>query len=547
MTDPPDDLTADGARRTLKGLTAEATRVRTELANLRRDLAEARSDFSATRAAQLVEANEQLVMSATRARMLADSAREHFEQLARASQFDELTATPNRTLMLDRMESALSLARRHGKYAAVLFLDLDGFKRINDTLGHAAGDDVLQRVAARLTDSVRDSDTVARFGGDEFLVLLAEVTGRADVALVATKILMLLARPAEGSESAAGLSASIGIAIYPDDGDDPSELISLADAAMYRAKRRGGGTFEFHSDPMGEHRPPPSAAAPDAAAGRDAPPRGGPDRAAQQASDLREANERLVLSALAAQEANAEALEQQRRQGRFLAKVAHELRNPLMPMRSATEMLLRARTDDTLLARLQVLLQRQIGYMSRLIDDLLDGARASTGKFRLEHARLDMNVVIAQAADACRPAMAQRAQEFTMRLAPAPVVVSGDAMRLTQVVANLLDNASKYTPHAGHIALEASSAAGLLTVTVSDDGIGLTQEALLRIFDLFEQEPHATAHHGGGLGIGLSIVRELVEAHHGTVVASSPGKGLGSRFTLQLPLEQGAGELLPAA
>ena len=217
--------------------------------------------------------------------------------------------------------------------------------------------------------------------------------------------------------------------------------------------------------------------------------------------------------------------------------VAHELRNPLMPMRTATELLEKARSDDAMLGRLQVFLRRQIGYMSRLIDDLLDGARASTGKFRLEHAPVDMKAILDQAADACRPAIVLRKQRFTMRTAPLDFYVWGDAMRLTQVIADLLDNASKYTLNGGNIELEAVADTAVLTVTAADDGIGITSDALPRIFDLVEQESHATAHHSGGLGIGLSIVRELTEAHGGAIVANSRGKGLGSKFAVKLPRE----------
>jgi len=536
MSDRTDDQKAAEARHTLHVLTTEANRVRADLVRLRRDLVEAQGDFGATKAAQLLEANEQLVMSALHARMLADTAREDLQILTRASQFDELTDTPNRSVMRDRIENAISQARRHSRYVAILFIDLDGFKLINDSLGHAAGDDVLQRVAARLTHSVRDSDTVSRFGGDEFLVLLAEVTGPSDVALVATKI--LLALPDASEDVMSELSASIGIALYPDDGMDPTSLIKFADAAMYRAKRRGGGTFQFHSDPSDVSADSilPAPARPLRSIG--AVDQNVPGWQLQQVSDLRDANEQLVISAVAAQQIASDAQTVQRRQIKFLAMVAHELRNPLMPMRTATELLEKARSDDAMLGSLQVLLRRQIGYMSRLIDDLLDGARASTGKFRLEHERVDMKAVLDQAADSCQPAIVLRKQTFTLRTTPLDFNVWGDAMRLTQVIANLLDNASKYTLNGGNIDLEAVADSDVLTITVADDGIGITSDALPRIFELFEQESHATAHHGGGLGIGLSIVRELTESHGGSIVASSRGKGFGSKFVITLPREQ---------
>ena len=244
MSPLPEDAVFTAARHALALLHREADAVRKELAALRRDIVEARLEFDGTRAACLMEANEQLVEAALRARETSDSALAELSALSRASQFDELTDTPMRTLMLDRIDKALAQARRRGHRAAVLFLDVDGFKAINDERGHAAGDDALRHIAASLTASVRESDSVGRFGGDEFLVLLAEVAGEPEVALVANKMLAALA----GTDAARGpLSASIGVALFPDDADDAPSLIALADACMYRSKRRGGATFTFHS------------------------------------------------------------------------------------------------------------------------------------------------------------------------------------------------------------------------------------------------------------------------------------------------------------
>ena len=169
------------------------------------------------------------------------------EELTNTSQRDVLTGTPNRALMLDRLESAIALARRRGTRAALFFVDVDRFKQINDTLGHAVGDTVLRLVTRRLESVIRDSDTVSRHGGDEFLVLLAEVSSPNDAALIAAK--MLLAIAARGPEPLPALSASVGIAIYPEDGQEAALLIANADAAMYRSKKRGRGGFSFHSTP----------------------------------------------------------------------------------------------------------------------------------------------------------------------------------------------------------------------------------------------------------------------------------------------------------
>jgi signal transduction histidine kinase len=206
-----------------------------------------------------------------------------------------------------------------------------------------------------------------------------------------------------------------------------------------------------------------------------------------------------------------------------------------MPLRTTAELLPRAMSDEALMGRLQVLIRRQVGYMTRLVEDLLDGARASTGRFRLERTRIDMNSILRQAVETCGPAIQGRHQLLTIRLLPSAFEVDGDGLRLTQIMVNLLDNASKYTPVDGRITLEATVRDGQLSISVADTGIGITPEALPRIFDLFEQEPHALAFHSGGLGIGLSIVRELTEAHGGTIVAKSPGKGLGSEFIVTLP------------
>ena len=532
MTAPRDEPAIAAAHQTLANLGAQARSLRSEIAGLRRDLVQAKEDFSDTKAARLLEANEQLVHSALRARALADTALADLSALSCASQFDELTDTPNRALMLDRIETAIVQARRRGKQAAVLFVDLDGFKQVNDTRGHAAGDEALRQVALRLAASVRETDTVSRYGGDEFLVLLAEVSGATDVALVTSKMLAALARPGADGDDAAAHPASIGIALYPGDADDAPALIARADAAMYRAKRHGGARFEFYSDTP-----------------RKTPPSGQPatvplahDPHSRHVVDLREANENLVLSAVAAHALADDAQAVNARQIKILATVAHELRNPLMPLRTVAELLRSGRSDQTMLDRLQVIILRQVGYMARLVDDLLDGARAGTGKFRLERTRVDMNAIIRQAIDTCRPAMEERNQRLAVTMQRQVFPVDGDPLRLSQVVVNLLDNATKYTPEGGHIGLVATESADALTLSITDDGIGITPAALPRIFDLFVQEPHARSHHGSGLGIGLAIVHELTAAHGGTIVAHSAGRNLGSEFVVTLPRMVAASE-----
>jgi len=172
------------------------------------------------------------------------------ERLARMAHFDDVTGLPNRRLFTDRLSRALGRARRHGGRVAVLFVDLDRFKPVNDTLGHAAGDRVLKAVAARVRDTVREEDTVARLGGDEFTVILEGVASRDDAVLVAERLLEATSAPLDLDGQEVAVGASIGITVYPEDGADAAGLVRNADMAMYRAKEEGKGVFCFYDEEM---------------------------------------------------------------------------------------------------------------------------------------------------------------------------------------------------------------------------------------------------------------------------------------------------------
>jgi len=169
------------------------------------------------------------------------------EELALQANYDSLTGLPNRSLMRDRLRQALAAAHRGGGRVALLFLDLDSFKYVNDSLGHDCGDQLLKAVGERLAHCVREEDTVARLGGDEFVLILNELEQAADAGAVATKVTAALARPLHVSEREIYIGCSIGIAVYPDDGRDELELLKKADAAMYRAKDAGKNTFRFYT------------------------------------------------------------------------------------------------------------------------------------------------------------------------------------------------------------------------------------------------------------------------------------------------------------
>lgn len=232
--------------------------LRAELATQKKRLLDLLRSTDSGHSALLLAANERLLIAALEADTISDHQAMQIESLTRTSQRDALTGTPTRAVLADRLDTAIGMARRHSRRTALLFVDLDGFKSINDGLGHLAGDTVLQLVARRLESGVRDSDTVSRHGGDEFLVLLAELSNATDAAVIATKVIDALAEPVFIAGQVLTISASVGIAVYPEDGEYASTLIAHADEAMYRAKksRQGGFVFYQESQGMGMHLAP---------------------------------------------------------------------------------------------------------------------------------------------------------------------------------------------------------------------------------------------------------------------------------------------------
>lgn len=229
----------------------------------------------------------------------------------------------------------------------------------------------------------------------------------------------------------------------------------------------------------------------------------------------------------------ADAAQQLAHMAEALAVVAHELRNPLVPIRTVAALLTRVPPEE--LPRLQATIERQVARMASLIADLLEVARTDEGKLRLDRCIVDMRTVVAEAVDNGAPSLHARSQCLVLEMPAEALAVRGDAARLDQVVSNLLDNASKYTPCGGTVRVSLDGAGDELRLTVSDNGIGISAQALPHVFDRFVQDAHAVDHDGAGLGIGLSVVRELVHAHGGSVQAQSAGPGQGSRFVVTLP------------
>jgi PAS domain S-box-containing protein len=225
-----------------------------------------------------------------------------------------------------------------------------------------------------------------------------------------------------------------------------------------------------------------------------------------------------------------------RRKDEFLATLAHELRNPLAPIRNTVELLGRADLDAAQLQSARGTLDRQSRQLVRLIDDLLDVGRFTRGKLELRRERVELAGIVEQAVEACRPLAHDARHELVVTLPPGPIVLHADAARLAQVFGNLLTNACKYTEPGGHVALDVRRDGLDVLVAVRDDGVGISPEMLPAVFELFTQVDRTLERSQGGLGIGLTLVKRLVEMHDGSVTARSDGPGRGSEFTVRLPM-----------
>lgn len=251
--------------------------------------------------------------------------------------------------------------------------------------------------------------------------------------------------------------------------------------------------------------------------------------------NIRDITERSRLERQTQEQALALA-DQHRRKDEFLAMLSHELRNPLSPILNAVH-LLRLQGGENLIQReARSVIERQVGQLARLVDDLLEVSRITSGKIRLREERLDFLGVVERAVESARPLIDRRRHELSVSVPPEPIWLHADPTRLEQVVVNLLNNAAKYTEEGGQILLSARQEGDEMVLRVRDTGVGIAPEILPHVFDLFTQADRSLDRSQGGLGIGLALVRNLVEMHRGTVDAWSPGLGRGSEFTVRLPV-----------
>jgi PAS domain S-box-containing protein len=224
----------------------------------------------------------------------------------------------------------------------------------------------------------------------------------------------------------------------------------------------------------------------------------------------------------------------------FLATLAHELRNPLAPIRHSLEILKLAGPASPVSERVRDMLDRQVNHLVRLVDDLMEVSRITRSNIQLRKETIDLRDALRSAVESSRPMIDGSGQSLTIDLPAQSVWVDGDMVRLTQVFTNLLNNASKFTPVGANIWLSVSRRAAGVAVSVRDDGIGIPADMLGSVFDMFTQLNRSAARGQGGLGIGLTLVRRLVEMHGGQVEAHSPGSGAGSEFVVTLPLSEAA-------
>jgi signal transduction histidine kinase/ActR/RegA family two-component response regulator len=267
-------------------------------------------------------------------------------------------------------------------------------------------------------------------------------------------------------------------------------------------------------------------------------------RARERQYEMREQFNDLQASEKALKKVSDALLDANRRKDEFLAMLAHELRNPLAPIRNASEVLSRQIADPKL-QQVVSMVRRQLTHLTRLVDDLLDMSRITEGRIELRRAAVDIAAIIAQARETVEPLMREKGHTLSVSAEPDLLHVNGDHARLVQSLANILTNAAKYTDPGGQIRLSCQRQDGEVAITVQDNGVGISAELLPRLFDLFVQGDRSLDRSQGGLGIGLSVVKRLIEMHAGHVSAFSKGPGEGSTFEIRLPLIETPAHLLP--
>lgn len=538
MTLPPETPDA-GVERTeakLARLGVQVEAVQALLVRLLQDVVHAESRLESLDAAQLVEVNAQLVVASIKSQVSSEASSQALSLAAESNAHDPLTGLSNRTALLDRFVQAMANTKRRGAQFGLLFVDLDGFKQLNDAYGHAFGDKVLQLTAERMLSVVREVDTVSRHGGDEFVILLAELTRPEDARTVAEKLVAVISEDATIDGHAVRVTASVGIAIHPDHGEDFETLLARAYAAMYESKRRQpGGVVLYDAGVASTPRPAEAPSLPARAAAV--------SDADLTHARLREANEKLVIAVMDAQELQAAAELARHQQTEFMKKVAAELLDPAAPIRIASAMLGRHPADEPLkplLPRVEGIVEKQMTAITRIVEKVVDASTVEKDSLVLDTARVDLAGIVKAAVAGHRSMFEASHQRFDLHVPAVDLTVNGDPVRLEQIISNLLDNASRHTHNGGRIRLSIVTTPDTLVLTVADNGLGVAPQMLPYVFEPFVQDTHVLSLDGLGLGIGLTVARALTQAHGGTLVAYSAGANRGSQLVMTLPLASGS-------
>lgn len=252
----------------------------------------------------------------------------------------------------------------------------------------------------------------------------------------------------------------------------------------------------------------------------------------------------LAVSVSSFAAAKRKADEQEKNRNEFLAMLAHELRNPLSPITTASALLKKAKGNEKIIENAADVIARQAAHMARLVDDLLDVSRVTRGLIEVQLRAVDIRQAIDEAVEQVTPEIQARRHQLDVAGPPYPTAVQADKKRLVQIVTNLLANAAKYTPEGGHVKLETTVHESEVVIAVKDNGVGMSPEFISHAFELFAQAERTPDRKSGGLGLGLALVKNLVELHGGKVVCSSAGPGHGSHFVVTLPRHQGGDEIV---